>query len=249
MKRVKLWLTVFYWYVSSLKCNKRATLLTAEQTAQKALKEGKSLIRLGDGELNALEGIDVHYQTASTALQAEMKALIEEYLKKGEACGYLLCMPNEYLACNGLKLAKKRLWLASWARFRYYFKKHFDIPVIYGDAFLFAKEYEPIYRALWLEKDGIIFVHNSEQYAKVFNEKYGKEVHFIPVAAQNCYEEIETIVAAIERQIDAVENKQNAVVLISAGPCAKAIVYRLKDRGVQLIDTGHCWDDPLALRK
>lgn len=38
------------------------------------------------------------------------------------------------------------------------------------------------------------------------------------------------------------------MVLISAGPCGKVIVFRLKNVGVQVIDTGHCWDDPLHTR-
>ena len=248
MRRLKIWFRILYQFFLSMNCVRKANLLSAEQTRDIVIKEKKSLIRLGDGELNILEGKGIHYQEANNTLQKEMGELIQYYIDKGGNCEYLLCMPNEFLKCYGTKLLKKRVWVSSWARFRYVFKKNYDRKIKYGEAFLFATKYEDVYKQIWEEKEYIIFVHNNEKYAQAFKKKYGKEVVFIKVPGQNSYQCVEEIVASIARAIGEIcTHKENGIVLLSAGPCAKTIVFRLKDIGVQIVDTGHCWDEPLAL--
>lgn len=248
MTRLKIWMKLLYWYICSLKCSRKAKLLSAEETVEEICENPRSLIRLGDGELNCLEGIDVHYQRAEEGLQREMAQLIDLYIKDPVGCGYLLCMPNEFLKCNGLALAKKRVWVASWARFRFVFRKQFDKPIPYGDAFLFARAYAPLYRRIWENAQTVIFVHNDEQYARRFRDRYNKTVKFIGIPARDCYEQIDTIVSQIEEAVESAGDEAQPIVLISAGPCAKAVVFRLRNKGVPIIDTGHCWDDPLHLR-
>lgn len=248
MRRLKIWFTIIYQFATSLRCAKKANLLSAEQTKEVVINQKKSLIRLGDGELNILEGKGIHYQEADEMLQKEMADLIEYYLEKEEQCEYLLCMPNEFLRCHGSKLAKKRVWVASWAHFRYIFRKKYDKKIGYGEAFLFAQKYEELYRQIWEEKEQVIFVHNDEKYAKAFAEHYKKIVEFVKVPAQNSYQKIDDIVNEIKKVVErTVVQKGNGIVLLSAGPCAKAITYRLKDLGIQIVDTGHCWDEPLTL--
>lgn len=248
MRRLKIWFRIIYQFVTSLNCVKKARLLSAEQTKDIVVGQNQSLIRLGDGELNILEGKGIHYQDADKMLQVEMGDLIDYYIKQNGKCEYLLSMPNEFLKCRGSKLVKKRVWVASWARFRYVFKKIYDRSIDYGEAFLFAKKYEIVYREIWKEKELVIFVHNDEEYAKSFAEKYEKSVIFVKVPPHNSYEQIDSIVEEIQKAVDEnLKEKEKGIVLLSAGPCAKVVIYRLKNLGVQMIDTGHCWDEPLAL--
>lgn len=248
MNRLKIWVRLLYWFLTSLRCNRNAHLLTSEETTDLVCKNRCSLIRLGDGELNSLEGINVHYQHADENLKHEMEQLIEHYIQDPKQCKYLLCMPNEFLRCNGLNLIKKRAWVSSWARFRYVFMKYFDVPLFYGDAFLFAKGRSAIYEKIWEKADNIIFVHNDIRYAEMFAEEYRKNVTFLGIPPRDCYAEIDIIVEKIRNAVQTQTKRGNTMVLVSAGPCAKVIVFRLKDLGVQIIDTGHCWDEPLHTR-
>lgn len=248
MNRLIIWMKLLWWYLRSLNCNHKAKLLSAEETVEEVCNRSCSLIRLGDGELNCLNGLDVHYQAADNALKQELKQVIDYYIKNSQTCEYLLCMPNEFLKCSGITLARKRVWVSSWARFRYVFKKYFDLKIRYGDAFVFAKGYNDQYKKIWMKADNIIFVHNNEKFAKKFKEEYKKVVCYIEIPERDCYSNIDFIVERIKYEISVRKNEGSTMVLISAGPCGKVIVFRLKNVGVQVIDTGHCWDDPLHTR-
>lgn len=250
MRKLKIWLKIIWHFFNSINCNKKAKLLDASQTIDRIIKYQISLIRLGDGEQNIIEGMDIHYQKALPKLSEELQNIIRDYKNEGINCGYLLCMPNEFLKCSGLKLMKKRVWISSWSKFRYVFKHKYDIIGEYGEAFLFAKKYDYLYSKIWENKKLVIFVHNNKHYSDVFSDRYNKSVLFIPVSSKDCYDDVDIITDKIKCQIDNIGfAKKDLIVLISAGPCAKTIVYRLRNCGVQIIDTGHCWDEPLALMR
>lgn len=246
MRRLKVWLCVLKHFFLSINCNKKAILLNSEQTVQIAKEKSLSIIRLGDGEFNILNEKSIRYQKFSPELKKQLYDIIETYIKHGGECKYLLCMPNEFLRCNGLKLMYKRAWVSSWAFTRYFFKKFFDVNITYGDAFLFAKGNESIYSTLWSNYENIIFVHNSVTYSDKFSKLYCKKSYFVKVPTENAYAEIEGIYNEILKYAN---NLQNFIVLISAGPCAKILVKKLSERGIIAIDTGHCWDFPLSLRR
>ena len=246
MNRLKIWIRIICHFLGAFTCSRRAHLMDPKETTEEILKSGKSLIRLGDGELNILRGRGIHYQDADPQLQEEFRQLVSQYLEEGNTCNYLLCMPNPFLRCSGWKLARKRVWVSCWSDFRYVFKKHFDRDISYGDAFSFAEGNLSISEKMWQNKDEIIFVHNNLKCAENFQEKYCKKVHYIQVPGNNCYSEIDHIIDKIKSKISDSQNPGQLAVLLSAGPCAKVIIYRLLDCGVQMIDTGHCWDEPLT---
>lgn len=249
MNRIIIWLKIIYYYVVSINCYKNAYLMSSLETIEEITNNNRSIIRFGDGELNLIKGKSIHYQEANKELSEELKNIIDYYIEKHDLNEFLLCMPNEFLNCNGLSLAKKRVWVSSWSYFRYYFKKNFDVNINFGDAFLFANEYSNNYLNIWKNKNNIIFVHNEERYATFFEEKYSKKVDFIKIPANNCYSIINELEKKILSCVERWDSISDGVVLISAGPCAKALIYRMKDTKIQMIDTGHCWDDPLYLRK
>ena len=245
--RLRVWLHVIDDYIHSIKCVKRANLFTSNETIEKLKSSGLSLIRIGDGELNLIEGRSISYQEYSNSLRDSLITAIDTYIAEGEESGYILAMPNEFLKCNGLRLIKKRVWVSSWSHFRRIFKNRYDESVSYGDAFLFSKDFEEEYSLLWQKKENIVFLHNNKIYADFFKAKYGKKVDFIQVARNNSYQNIESTCQQL-RDCLKEKNPKDTIVLVSAGPCAKAVVYRLRKSGYQIIDTGHCWDNPLEVR-
>lgn len=248
-KRCVIWLKTAYYFIMSINCYRNATLLSSEKTIEKIVDSKKSLIRFGDGELLCMKGKSISYQEHNLNLSRELKSIEQTYLREKVDCNFILCMPNEFLKCNGMTLLKRRKWISSWSFFRYYFKHNLDGSIEYGDSFMFSKRYKKIYQEIWKKKDNIIFVHNKKIYADEFEKSTGKKVIFISIPERNAYACIDNIVNNIKNAIKNLKDLEKSLILISAGPCAKAVVFRLINEEIQIIDTGHCWDDPLELRK
>lgn len=245
--RVKIWIRVLYSLFMTflgIKCK----VLNAEDTTKKIIT-GKSLIRLGDGEFGIYRGKDIHYQQYSDELKNIFEEIKKQFEEEGDKCPYLLAVPKKYMQCTGVTLCKKRVLVSSWAESRYYFKKNFDLTKLYGEAFLFERKNVDIYEKIWNNpKDNrkIIFVHNNVMYAQQFQKKYKKEVFFIECPPKNAFEKIKEIENAINNLMILYNfKKEDVQFVISAGPAGKVLVYKFSKKGYQLIDAGHCWDEPL----
>ena len=70
-------------------------------------------------------------------------------------------------------------------------------------------------------------------------------VEFIEVPSENSYDKIDSIYDKIIQKLNS--SKMEYTILISAGPMAKVLVYRLAKVGIVSYDTGHCFDEPLNL--
>ncbi|WKA57817.1 GT-D fold domain-containing glycosyltransferase [Planococcus shenhongbingii] len=241
--RIKIWLKTIYYFVFSLKCNNTALLMNGNDTVKEVLKNKKSIIRFGDGEFNILSGKSIAYQMYSKELHEELERIIKNYLKEDEAT-YKLCLPTDFLKKSGFYLLKKRIYISSWSYTRYIFKKKYDENVSYGDAFLFAKGNEEIYKKLWITAKNVIFIHNNEKYANYFEQKYGINTKFIEIPKKNAFEEREKIYNKINIALREVD-KEKLIIIVSAGPLGKILVENLSNIGLVVYDTGHCWDDPL----
>lgn len=242
INKIKIYSNILKYYFYSI-CGSKAQILDAKETVDFANNMNKSIIRLGDGEFNIINGEDICYQKNSKRLQEEFEEILNYY--KDEKCEYILCVPKFFFKCNGLILAQKRAWISNWSFPRYYFKNNFAMENIYGDAFLFAKGNEEIYSKLWEDKnyEHCIFVHNQEKYAKKFEEKYNIKTSFVKICSENAYEYVDEIIDNINSLLNRF-GKEKTIVMISAGPAAKIIVYRLSKK-VKVIDAGHWFDNPL----
>lgn len=244
IRKLNLYFKMLYEFLASYKGSSKAVFLSAEETVHCILKERKSFIRFGDGEFDIMEGKGIHYQKFNKRLARRLEKIVTEYTTKGNN-SYLLGMPGLCLKPTGRFLLKSYVMLSSWAHSRYYFNKRFDKSVQYGDAFLFRKGIENTYKRLWTESkvNHFIFVHNDKKYADKFWETWGAEVSFIKVPKKNAFDNIDAIYKEIKSKI----KEKNEMVLISAGPCGKVLAYRLSGEGIWVIDTGHCWDNPISV--
>ena len=225
----------------------RAKILTPSETAD-AVASGKSLIRIGDGELRLMRGLSLGFENPSDGLLSELELVKDTYSRMGEDCPYLLCVPRKFMKASALSLMKKRQYVSSWAEARLYFKRRFSTSVTYGDAFIFSKDYKAECDRIlgYLKGRPVIFVHNSKECFKRFKQTHGGEVHYIACPTEFAYERIDEI----EAEIYSVAQKngyspKDVCLVISAGPCAKPLVMRTSNRGYQAIDTGHLFDSPL----
>lgn len=244
---MKIWAQVLHFYLLSF-CGSKAMILDGDQTVEMLLK-GKSLIRLGDGEFGIRHGYDIHYQKWSLRLKEAFDTISNDYFSDGD-CRYLLAVPRKFFKCSGFKLLKKREYISSWARARWDFSKMYpQKDCVYGDAFLFHKGNSEVYQRIWTEnsRKKIFFVHNDCKYAENFEKSYSIEaLEFVRCPQENAFSSIEEIENKIINIAgDLMWDPKEVLILVSAGPAGKVIVFDLSKIGYQCIDTGHCWDDPL----
>ncbi|MBQ8290035.1 MAG: DUF1792 domain-containing protein [Clostridia bacterium] len=225
----------------------RAKILTPSETADR-ITEGKSLIRIGDGEMRLMRGLSLGFEVPSDGLVSELKEVREIFSRMGDGCPYLLCVPRKFMNASALSLMKKRHYVSSWAEARFYFKRHFSRSVTYGDAFIFSKDYPTECDRIltYLGQRPVIFVHNSRECFERFKEAHGGAVHYLPCPDTLAYEKIDELESAVYSIAqDNGYGPGDVRLVVSAGPCAKPLVMRTSKRGYQAIDTGHLFDRPL----
>ncbi len=244
LKRIYSFLISGLMWVYAYKCCIKSRIISSEETARLVIENKKSVIRFGDGEFFLLNGNSIHFQSHSRELANYLYNIVNDYRSNKNL--YLLCMPKHYFECKGIEIMKNRVVFRSWVRPRFMFKKMYDKESIeYGDAFLFAEKNRKIYEKIWNRNTikTVIFVHNNQIYADRFSNIYGKTVYFLKVPSENAFEKVDAIMDDILK----LYYKYNSdIVLISAGPCAKILVWNLSKKGIWAIDTGHCWDDPIT---
>lgn len=246
-KRIGIWISVLKAFLLTFG-GVQGKILGAEETASEILKK-KSLIRFGDGEFGIYRGKDIHYQKWSRELQNAFEEMKKDYENDHDGCPFLLAMPRRFMTVNGFQLARKRVFVSSWAESRLDFKRNFRHDIPYGDAFLFEKNNKEIYSEIWKNAacpENVIFIHNNPVFAEYFGNTYNKSVAFVRCPAKDAFSNVGELEEKVLRVV--AENswsKGEVMLTISAGPAGKVLAYRLSKRGFWCVDAGHCWDDPL----
>ena len=202
-----------------------------------------SIIRYGDGEFRIIETKKgIHYQDFNEKLFSEMEDLFYNYSNNSK---YLLSIPC-FFKENMFWFKKMPYSFTScFAKCRLFFRKRYNANLIYGDAFLFKKGNKKVYEKLWKDEKKIILIHNDIKWAKGFEQEYKIDVEFVKVPSKNSYD----VIDEIENKIEGINKDKRIKILISAGPMAKALCYRLSNKGFIIYDTGHCFDEPLILNE
>ncbi len=241
---------VLFYFIKSYRGSRKAIFLSPDETIETILQNRISLIRYGDGEMNYIEGENVHYQKKDNQLQIYLKKIVDEYIERGTNTGYLVAMPENFLACKGKSLLKNKSYFISWSYARNVFNNKYDVPVEYGDAFLFALENTKKFQRIWKEVsvDNIVLVHNDECYLEQLKNECEKDCFFIKIPQRDAFSDFNEILTQILSLVGTLK-KENTMVLISAGPCAKALIYELSKVEVWAIDTGHCFCKPLHVMR
>lgn len=245
-RKIKILFRLTFDFLLSFRGTKKAHFLSVEDTVRECIDQQKSIIRFGDGDFNVMRGWGESYQRSYPELTEFLEAIIRDYVRYPETCPYILCMPGDFLKCSGLRILKRRSYLISWPPTRRYFKQCFDMPVTYGDAFLFAVEYKDLYQQIWHQRNiaHIVFVNSDESAYKEFQQTVFCPVSYVPIPSTDAFSSMDIILGEILSKINE-KARANTMVLISAGPCANVLVYALGARKIRAIDTGHCFRNPL----
>ncbi len=199
------------------------------------IKDGKSLIRIGDGEVNLMLGLKNHYQIFSPFLQKEMFNIVQMYSDKSP---YILSVPRFVNTSNKeLKsMGKFQVWMPLKVMFGIYFNKsitYLDAHSFYYDEYL----ERTIGQAIVNKK--VVLITKEATINKQSNNKKLPWPFFatIIVPEEESLDSYAAIESEIERVVVGVDKKE-LVLLFAMGPVGKVMIYKFASKGVQSIDIG-----------
>lgn len=231
---------------SEKKINNQIRFLYSNSAIDYLLNSKKSLIRIGDGEVfhylaDKFVYFDQGFQEVDIELTAGIQKIIKEYKINSN---YIIAVNNTIIQMSDLNLIKSGLYSLVFYQ-RWLFKTKLASSGV--TTFLDASMFRPIsnlsnnnIELLWLNKD-IIIVHNNENefiQFEVSYRKYSENIQLIKINATNTYKEINYTLLRTMQVADKF-GKSNLVVLVSAGPAAKIIVYELSKQDIIAYDMGH----------
>ena len=228
---LKVWLTFFRSLLFGTKATHVRTF-TSEEVLQE-IASGRSVIRLGDGEIMILTGRDIYFQRTSMKLARMMTEMISCY---SERSPYILGVPYEKIEAKVLDEKQYRLW--RW--YRVYFPLRFKTAESYTSLVLFyhvhyfKEEIAPLlasFHVIWVANETAITG------AKDYAVTVGAQSSFIQIPKSDSFTQYQRIKE--ETLLAARSTSLPTIVLCSGGPATKVLLYELAEMGIQGLDIGH----------
>lgn len=216
-----------------------------ETTIDGIVKEGKSLVRFGDGEFDLMSGEERQkFQHYDENLAEKLKSIItskEENLMVAVADNY-----GSLEKYNDEGKLGIRMYMTPKTRLEH--RKWLDLHRTYHNAYitrpyaLFADNNTdaPAKRFLQLRKiwnnRNVIFIEGALTRLGVGNDLFDNaaSIKRIEAPAINSYDKYDDILAAALKNATS-----NSLFLVALGPTAEVMVYDLFKRGYQAVDIGH----------
>lgn len=204
----------------------------SNKTILEEIFRGKSLIRLGDGEIHIINGGGIGFQKYEPEISKALKESIEKY---SDSSPYILCI-NERIMDKSNTYLRKANQLYLWLPTKVYYWLYFNKKATYFDAsaFYYKHSFDKIL-SQYLSNKKLILV-TREQTALNFNENYKDPtaiLETIITKSENAFDEADMIINRIRKY-----EKDSPVVLLSCGPAGKYISYKLAPH-IQCLDIGH----------
>ncbi len=212
-----------------------STRLLSEKELVEELKKGKSLIRLGDGEINLMRGQKNHYQNFSPFLQKAMFDIVKQYTHESP---YILAVPR-FITCTNKELesmGKLYVWLPLKATFWIYFNK--IAPYLDAHSFYYDGYFERTVGMLLGDKQ-VVLITKQETIDKQRNNKnipWGK-VSYVVTPEDEALSTYLEIKERIDSTIAAFDQRET-VLLFAMGPVGKLLALEYARQGIQSIDVG-----------
>lgn len=198
------------------------------------LRKGKSLLRLGDGEIYMMNyGSIPQYEPYNPRLRKYFFEIVKSYTEKSP---YIIGIPIFVNSSNQEleKIGKLHVWLPLKILFRFIFPHN----VSYFDAHLFYRN-NGFNRSLANVLDGykILVVtrnHNIQLIQEALSNKF--QVEFIETPERESFKLVNELTKQIQNIVN--KDKENYRVILSCGPASKVLVYELSKQGIISYDIG-----------
>ena len=215
-------------------------ILSFNETICSIKSTNKSLCRFGDGEFAIMNGHNIKFQRYNPTLAKRLKKIIAT-----NEDGLLISLPDIFLPNHKYTKETNDYWTKEIAKYRLMIYKLINRDRIFGNAFI-SRPYMN-----WIDKEGayirfqklfelwenksVLIVEGEKTRMGVGNDIFKSTISIkrILIPSENAFCKYNEILNTI------LENYKGELVIISAGPTAKVLVYDLYIKGVQAIDLGH----------
>mgnify|MGYP001852583981 CR=1 FL=1 len=204
------------------------------------IKSGKSIARLGDGELDIIKGKSFPFQRYNQDLTAQ---LVEILGKKQDFC--LVGIPDAINNFDNLTQASEEFWVENMYRTRNAWIEYLNEDMTYCTANITrlymrykdkskCKMYFDMLKDIYKDKD-VIICEGEKTRAGVGNDLLDgcKSVQRLICPAENAFDKYDEIFKTLK------EVGKNKTILLSLGPTATVLAYNLAKDGYHVIDTGN----------
>lgn len=199
------------------------------------IKKRKSLIRIGDGEIDLIHFLPIGYQRYSDSIRNDFLKIIKNYSFNSP---YVLMIPLfvNYSNKDLKNIEKLGCWLPLKVTYRMIFNKkmkYFDQHIFYKD-----DKFKELILPYILSKR-IIIVTNENNKDGIEKSNFSSHVSdYIICPQENSYEDRFVIKDNIEKIVkNSGFSKEDFVVIMAAG-LSKTIIYELSEDGYQIFDIG-----------
>ena len=202
----------------------------------KLLKEGRSLIRLGDGDIATIHlGLKNAYHTPNKNIRKMLDTPVKKYDLNSP---YILSVPK-FINVSNIelhKIGKFNVWLPVKVMFLLRFNKQAS----YMDAhnFYYDNYFDTIIAPIFKDKK-IICITNKKTIDKQSKNKNlpWKDISYIETPEYDALLAYDNIVSNIKKEINKYK-PEDLVLFFAMGPVGKYMIYEFSKKGYQGIDIG-----------
>lgn len=204
----------------------------------KLLEDGKSIIRIGDGEIGLIHYLDIGYQPYSDSIRRDFIKIIKNYNDKSN---YILGIPVFVNYTNKELKETKGLhnYFKCWMPLKITYELIFNKKAKYIDAHVFYRNsgFKNLLES-FLKNKKIVLVTNKKNIEEISELSLPFVISdYVPCVDTKSYDFKDEIKNKIINSVNSLGDCKNVVVLMSAG-LAKTVIFDLANKGFQIIDVG-----------
>lgn len=199
------------------------------------LRRGRSLIRLGDGEINFFIGLGNPYQKYDARVETMLREIVREYRADSP---YLLAV-SQPISLPNFEL-KQLGRFKVWQPFKIMFRFVFPHDVGYADThqFYYDRFFESIVAPVFKDRK-VVLVTRKETIEKQRLNSALPWTDMVGVEAPvgDAIESYETLKRRLVEKLDGL-SRTDVVLFFAVGPAGKYLMYELAKQGWQCVDIG-----------
>lgn len=220
-------------------------IVSHKETIQMIIKNRASLARFGDGEFSLMFDKPIKFQEEDIELSELLKkTLLEEHET------ILIGLADTFSSLGHYSDYGRLFWRKYWIAHR---KKVYDFINFYrvyhdtnitrpNNEFITKDDNQIIesfklLQSVWEDRECVLITGDLEKKYEYDILSNAKKIEIIPAPAQNAFSKLNDIIEETR------EKDLNLLILISLGPTATVLVYKLALLGYQCIDIGHARKD------
>lgn len=210
------------------------------ESLQYVQRNGASVARFGDGEIDLIMGHSIPYQPYNEDLAFALKAILQ--VPSSEEL--LVCLPDVFQGLERYNSNAQLFWKGHFEKYHEFYEQECQSDW-YGSTFLSrpyidlvdksqADVYFSAIKELWQDRD-VLLVEGETSRSGMGNDLFAqaRSVSRIICPSRDAFASYDHIIEEI------LKHAQGKLVLLMLGPTAKLLSFDLTKRGYQAIDLGH----------